>query len=150
MVLNGGTFSTGSSTGFTETLDTLTLSSNSTLNLGTGSHQVTFADSSSTTWASGAILTIDGWTGLAGGSGTQGQIYFTTMGLTSTQLSQITFTGFGTGAMFVGSTDEITPLSIPEPATVFAGLALAGCVGWRERRRVSAWLAVRLRQPAPC
>lgn len=48
--LNGGTLSTGATTGFTETVGTLTLTDNSTIALGTGVHTLTFAASNGVTW----------------------------------------------------------------------------------------------------
>jgi len=109
IILNGGTFNTGSSSGYTETVGTLTLSDNSTIALGTGSHSLTFANSSSTTWS--GTLTITGWAGTAGSSGTAGKIYVgSATGLTPYQLSCITFSGYPSGASIL-STGEVVPTS---------------------------------------
>ena len=110
IILNGGTFNTGSSSGYTETVGTLTLSNNSTIALGTGSHSLSFANSSSTTWS--GTLTITGWAGTAGSSGTSGKIYVGSdaTGLTPYQLSCITFSGYSSGATIL-STGEVVPTS---------------------------------------
>jgi putative cofactor-binding repeat protein len=108
-ILSGGTFSTGSTTGYTETLGTLQVNANSTIQLGTGSHTLTFAASNSQSW-SGELLTINGWSGSEGGSGTAGRIFVgnNSNGLTASQLAKIEFTGFGTGATLL-STGELVP-----------------------------------------
>jgi autotransporter-associated beta strand protein len=94
VVLNGGTLSTGATTGFTETVGTLDLNANSTIALGTGAHTLTFANSSALPWA-GSLLTITGWTGPNNGvgGGTAGKIFIgnSASGLTSSQLSKIVF-----------------------------------------------------------
>lgn len=94
VVLNGGTLSTGATTGFSEIVGTLDLNANSIINLGTGVHDLTFANSSAVTWA-GTTLTINGWAGTAGSSGTAGRIFFSSStGLIAGQLSKIIITGF--------------------------------------------------------
>ena len=117
ITLSSGTFSTGATTGFNETLGTLDLNTAATLTLalGTGVHALHFADSRSINW-SGSTLTITGWTGTAGASGTDGKIFFgsSAAGLTSGQLSQINFSGYSNGATIL-STGEI--VAVPEPAT---------------------------------
>ncbi len=139
LVLNGGTFSSGATSGYSDTLGTLTLSSTSTLDLGTGVHQLVFANSSAIVWS--GTLQINGWTGAGASPGTQGQIFFGVGGLTSTQLAQISFDGFQPGAMLLAS-GELVPLTpIPEAKVVVAAIALAAFVTWRERRRLGACLA---------
>lgn len=114
MVLNGGTFSTGAGAGFNETVGTLSVTANSTIALGTGAHTLTFANSSATTFTSGTILTITGWTGTNNGnsSGTAGKIFFGNSAgtLTGLQLSRIRFNISSVlyGAMQL-STGEIVP-----------------------------------------
>src|SRR5690606_16943520 len=117
---DGGTFSTGATTGFAEKLGTLTLSSNSTIDLGTGIHLLEFSNSSSIAWS--GTLTIYDWVGSPSG-GTQGRIFFgnNASGLTSAQLAQISFNGFGPGAILLSS-GELVPIAIPEAETVFAAL----------------------------
>ena len=93
IALNGGTLSTGATTGFSETVGVLTLTDNSTIALGTGVHTLTFAASNAATWTAAKTLTITGWTGTAGISGTAGKIFVGTAAtsLTATQLAQISF-----------------------------------------------------------
>ena len=127
MVLAGGTFSTGATTGNSETVGTLNLSANSTINLGTGNHTLTFANSSAVSWA-GTTLTITGWTGTAGQSNTTGgKIVVGAGGLTSAQLSKISFSGYAGTPIIVGG--EVVP-----PGPIFAVTAGslnhgASCVG---------------------
>ena len=135
MVLSGGNFSTGATTGFGETLGTLDLETAATLTLalGTGVHSLNFANSSGIDWT-GSTLTITGWTGTAGFSGTAGRIFFgnNATGLSPGQLSQINFTGYANGASIL-STGEI--VAIPEPATwaLLAG-SLTAVLVFRRRR----------------
>lgn len=91
-VLNGGTFITGATTGNNETVGTLNLAANSNLALGTGSHTLTFAASSGESWT-GTMLTITGWTGTPGSSGTSGKIFVgnSDSGLTLGQLTKVQF-----------------------------------------------------------
>lgn len=71
VVLGGGTLSdNGKKLTVTGTLQ---LDDNTTFSLGSGDHTHTFANSSSTTWASGKTLTISGWSGTEGSSGTAGK-----------------------------------------------------------------------------
>jgi autotransporter-associated beta strand protein len=74
VTLSGGTLSSGATTGFTETMGTLNLAASSTIALGTGNHTLTFANSSGVGWMAGQTLTITGWTGTAGATGTNGKI----------------------------------------------------------------------------
>jgi autotransporter-associated beta strand protein len=140
--LDGGTFLTGtSSAGYAETLGTLTLSSTSTIDLGSlaggaGARDINFGNSSAITWV--GTLTIANWQGVAHTSGTAGRIFFGVGGLTSAQLAQIDFSGFGTGAKLLGS-GELAP--IPEPRVYAAALVLLAAVGWRERKRLRRLLA---------
>lgn len=94
LVLNGGTFSTGATAGFAETVGTLQLTENSTILLGTGSHNLNFSASNLTAWTASKTLTITGWTGTVSG-GTAGRIYLgsSSSGLTQAQLDAITFSG---------------------------------------------------------
>ena len=110
LVLNGGTFSTGATAGFAETVGTLQLTENSTILLGTGSHNLNFSASNLTAWTAGKTLTITGWTGTASG-GTAGRIYVgsSSSGLTQSQLDAINFTGQQPGAQIISGTGEIVP-----------------------------------------
>jgi len=111
MVLAGGTFKTGSTTGFSETLGTLDLSgaTTSTIALGSGVHTLAFAASSSLGWT-GSTLNITGWSGTAGAPGTGVRIYFgnSAASLSGSQLAQISFTGFSSGASLL-ATGELVP-----------------------------------------
>ena len=122
MTLNGGTLSSGATTGFTQSTGNLAMTASSTINLGTGTHSITFTNSSALTWT--GTLTITGWTGSNGVSGTAGKIFVGTdaTGLTTAQLAQINFTGFGTGASIL-STGEIVPYVKPEPTNQVTSLA---------------------------
>ena len=138
MVLNGGIFETG---GFSDTLSTLTLSANSTLDMGSGASIINYADSSGTTWAPGSILSITNWSGNAAGGGTD-QLYFgsSASGLTAGQISQIVFInplGFAPGsygAQLLAS-GELTPV-VPEPSTYAMGIALLGVTTYYRLRQL--------------
>ena len=118
VVLGGGTFSTGASTGNSETVGTLNLSAStaSTIALGTGSHTLTFANSSILSpWGTSATLNITGWNGTAGQSNTTGgKIIVGVGGLTSNQLAKITFAGFSGTPIILPVTGELVPpLNVP-------------------------------------
>lgn len=114
MVLNGGTLST---TGITASRtwtssNTLRLDANSTISLAAVVHSLTFANSSSETWA-GSTLTISGWTGSAGASGTNGKIFVGVGGLTAGQLAKISFSGFPGTPVILGSGELVPPGTTP-------------------------------------
>ena len=119
-----GTLKTGATVGFSETIGTLTITDNATIALGTGVHTLTFADSHTVTWTTAKTLTITGWSFNTTTGATEGRIFVgaTSAGLTSTQLAQINFTGFGTGAQIL-STGEIIPASITAAPTLTAAVA---------------------------
>ena len=108
-----GTFKTGATIGFSETIGTLTVTDNATIALGTGVHNLIFANSSAIAWTAAKTLTITGWTGSTSEGGTAGKVFVGTdnTGLTSAQLAQITFTGHTAGAKIL-STGEIIPSDI--------------------------------------
>jgi autotransporter-associated beta strand protein len=135
LILNGGTFRTGTSTtGFSETLGTLTLTASSTIDLGawsTGLRQLTFANSSAITWT--GTLTITNWQGVAQQSSAVAEILFGTGGLTSAQLGQVYWANQNiNGGELIGG--ELVP--VPEPRVYAAAIALLATVGWRERKRL--------------
>jgi autotransporter-associated beta strand protein len=113
IILNGGTLATTSITTnstFTSS-STLRLDASSTIALGTNAHTLTFANSSAVTWT-GSTLTITGWTGTPGITGTAsaGRIFIGAANttLTSAQLDQITFQGYEPGAV-LKTTGELMP-----------------------------------------
>jgi hypothetical protein len=116
LVLNGGTFSSGATTGYNETMDIANVNANSIIALGTGAHTITFSNSSAQAWA-GSTLTITGWTGTAGNTGTAGKIFFASgLGtVTAGQLAKIRFAGYYGAATLLG-TGEIVP-TIPSTKT---------------------------------
>lgn len=113
VVLTGGCLSSGEATGYSETFGTLDLEASSTIVLGTGYHTLTFGASNGVTWDPEARLTITGWSGSAGSGGTAGKINFGVNGLTSDQLVQIAFYGWGNGAQIL-PTGEVVPLAEPQ------------------------------------
>lgn len=163
LILGGGTLLTGdSTTGYADDLGTLTLSANSTIDLGssTTTRNLVFDASNAISWTSGQTLTIANWQGTTNG-GTYGRIYFgsDSNGLTSSQLAQISFDISGTlyGAKIL-STGELVigdPVPIPEPRVYLGAAVLVLFVIWRERRRIAtlfrrpAWLhsAVAMNRP---
>jgi autotransporter-associated beta strand protein len=122
LVLSGGNFSTGATTGHTETLGTLNVQASGAINLGSGAHSLNFANSSAVAWDGAAVLTINDWTGTAGasGAGTAGSINVGAGGLSAGQLAAIQFTGYPQGAVLTGSGEVVPELElIPvSPATV--------------------------------
>jgi hypothetical protein len=122
--LNGGKLSTtGIAASRTWTSSsTLSLDANSSIDLDAAVHTLTFANSSAVTW-SGTTLTINGWTGTGGASGTGGKIFFgnTTGTLTAGQLSKITFTGYP-GTPILLSTGELVPAAPLVPSIAISGV----------------------------
>ncbi len=112
VTLGGGILSTGSGAGFSETIGDLTVSTNSSINLGTGVHTFTIANSSANTW-SATTLTINGWTGTGGipNTATQGKVMAGLGGLSAAQLAKITFTGYNSGAVITASGELIPSLT---------------------------------------
>ncbi len=106
--LSGGTLKTN---GYSQnTGAALLLNDNSTINLGSGIHSLNFAASNGQTWTGGKTLTITGWTGTGGTSGTNGKIYVgsNSSGLTSAQLQMISFNSYS-GTPILLSTGELVP-----------------------------------------
>ena len=115
LVMNGGTFKTGlTGSGFTDSMGTLTLNSDSTLAfVGSVAHTISFAVSDAVTW-NGALLTVNGWNGTGGASGTAGKIVVgtTSSGLTAGQLAKFSFAGYAPGAVQL-SNGEVVPTPAP-------------------------------------
>ncbi len=159
LTLAGGTFGFEYGLhGATETMASLTLSANSTLDFGTGSYASDAGNTLrfSTLDLSGYTLTIYNWTGpyyaqgatTDTGTANQDRLLFASGGLTGNNLSHVSFysdagtTFLGTGqqiAFGVPFPDELVP--VPEPTTIFGALALLGLVGFRERLRLRGLMA---------
>lgn len=115
VILAGGTLQTGRSSdgsGRNETAGTIQLTANSTIALGTGAHNLTFA-ATATAFTAGQTLTITGWTGTPGLSGTGGRIFVgsTASGMLAANLAQIQFSGYALGAVIQLASGEIVPVS---------------------------------------
>ncbi len=137
VALNGGTLNTA---GLSETVGVLTLSADSTIDLGAGASIVNFANSASASWTGGTTLTIQGWSGSDNGGGTD-QLFFgnSTSGLTAGQLAQISFlnpAGHAPGTYAAGILGNGEVVPVPEPATWIAFLSLSGMLVFRERKRL--------------
>ncbi len=118
--MKGGTLRTGSGAGFSETVGTLTLSDNSTITLGTGSHNLNFAASNAASWTGGKVLTVTGWQGAYDGTaGTSGKIFTgSSAELSAGKLAQIRFTNPGNGSTYTATqlgTGEFVPLAVALP-----------------------------------
>lgn len=149
--LNGGALNTGGLSEGTPSapgMGALTLTLANTIDLGTNSSLISFADSSGQSWT-GATLRILNWTGTIGtGDGTD-QVYFGTTagGLTQAQLDQISFYSDAAGLTFLGTgmilTDgEVVP--VPEPATWIGGALALGAIGFSRLRKRQGTAARRL------
>ncbi|MEM0541172.1 hypothetical protein WFZ85_00940 [Flavobacterium sp. j3] len=114
--LNGGTYRSGATAGFSDTVGVLTLSENSNIILGTGNHTLTFANSNAASWTSNKMLTITGWVGGYNGtaaSGTNPKLFVgsTNTALTNSQLNQIQFFDGSTNfPAILLSTGELVPI----------------------------------------
>jgi hypothetical protein len=124
----------------------LTLTSLNTIDLGNVASIISFADSHNAIWT--GSLRILNWTGTLGtGNGTD-QVYFGTnsSGLSSTQLSQISFFSDG-GTTLLGTAQiladgEIVPLApVPEPATWIGATLTLGAMLLATRHRLRRFRA---------
>jgi fibronectin-binding autotransporter adhesin len=126
VVLAGGTLSVASGiTNGSASGGTLTVTGSNTIDFGApgATTILRFGNSSAAVWTGSPLLTITGWNGSMSGSGTSRLFVGSdATGLTATQLSNITFSGFGIGAAIL-STGEVVP--VPEPGTAL-GIAAAG------------------------
>ena len=132
IVLNSGKLSTTNITSGTTitSSSTLKLDVSSNIDLGSNVHSLNFANSSGVIW-NGTSLTINGWMGAAGSSGTAGKIFFgnSTAGLSPAQLSQISFAGF-TGTSILLSTGELVPQPFVPVLTITGSTTFGNvCVG---------------------
>ncbi|MBC7937560.1 MAG: autotransporter-associated beta strand repeat-containing protein, partial [Rhizobacter sp.] len=111
IILAGGTLNTARSSdlsGRAEDAGTLALTASSTINLGTADHTLSFTNPSGTYTG---ILTITGWTGTSGNSGTAGKIRIgtTATSLGAAQKAQIQFSGYAQGGVIQLSDGELVP-----------------------------------------
>lgn len=123
--LNGGALSTqniATDVNIT-TSGNLVLQSTSTIELSSERHSINFSNSSAASWNSGASLTISGWQGTEGVSGTAAQIFIgnNDSSLSAAQIAQISFSGFANGAMLL-STGELVPAPADLPVE-FQGMS---------------------------
>ena len=134
-----------SGTGVSDSLGTLTLTANSTIDFGaisSGNNILTLGSVSS--WTTGAILNIWNWTGTARTAGGVDRLMVSsTTGWTTTNLGNINFYSDsgssligGGGAMFSG----LEIVAVPEPGTFLVGLALLGFITGLERKRIASLL----------
>lgn len=121
VTLDGGTL--GTAAGFNQSVGTLNLSTTGTIALGAASHTISFTASDAVTW-NGTTLTITGWAGTAGATGTAGKIFVgsNALGLTSGQLAKINFTGYS-GHAAILSTGEIVPENLVPTINVIGTLS---------------------------
>lgn len=108
LVLGGGTFSTGSGAGNSETLGELTLTDTSVIALGSGDHTLTFANSSGSSWTASKLLTVTGWSGgfdgtAAGSSDPKLFVGSSSGHLTAGQLDMISFLNSGDGEKYLAA-----------------------------------------------
>jgi autotransporter-associated beta strand protein len=139
------TFNTG---GYSQSLNTLTLTADSTIDFGNLSSVLRFS-SGTLSALNGYTLTIMNWTGTIATTGGTDQLIFNNgmQALAGTSSSQIQFViGSNTyDALFLARPDlganviEVVP--IPEPGTVGAAVLLLALLAWRERFRLRRWLA---------
>ena len=137
LVLGGGTLLIGdASTRHSTTFASLTLTADSTIDMGAngGLGTLTFGDSSLISWT--GILTITNWQGVAATQSEFTKLVFGSInGLTNSQLAQIQFAGFETqGGVLLGAEGELAP--IPEAPVVWGAAAVTAFIFWRERRRL--------------
>jgi autotransporter-associated beta strand protein len=126
-----------------ETFGALSLTSSSTIRLGTGTgrEDLIFASASHTS----GTLTIDNWVGtINGGAGAnEDRIIFNSNADTGGFLASVFWLDQGiTGAQFIsigGGQFELVP--VPEPGTILAGCLLVGIFGWTERKRLGRLFA---------
>jgi autotransporter-associated beta strand protein len=142
--LAGGTFNTG---GLTEGAGKLTLTSNSTLDFGSGPSLLTFDGIGSSLGTS--TLLILNWTGVIGAAGGTDRLLFDNSSfLAGTSSNLIVFSIGGSyytadfKAVDANTVEAVAGMSVvPEPSTIFAVSLLGFLVGWRERHRITGLLS---------
>jgi autotransporter-associated beta strand protein len=132
ILMSGGALSTGSSIGFNATAGEFRLiDHDATIALGTGSHSLQFASAGG--WSPGRILTITGWAGSVGSTGTSGKIYFGST-LSPDHLQRVNFSGYPAGGMQL-PTGELVPATYIAQVTSINLGSSTWCPG--ETRNVS-------------
>jgi autotransporter-associated beta strand protein len=137
--LAGGMFDTG---GLTETVGKLTLTSNSTLDFGSGASLLTF-DGIGSSLGSSTLLILN-WTGVIGAAGGTDRLLFGNSSFlagTSSNLIVFNIGGSYYTADFktvdANTVEAVAGMSVvPEPSTIFAVSLLGSLIGWRERGRI--------------
>lgn len=144
VTLSGGTFSTGATAGFSDVVGLFEMTASSTIDLGSGDHELRFSGITGT--PSGSLSVLD-WVGTGGDFGTQGRVVFAGMGSDpnaafASFLSTVQFEDFGTGGafLFTGETGVYELVPVPEPATILAIAfgTLAGGAAIRRRFKKSS------------
>jgi autotransporter-associated beta strand protein len=132
LTLAGGTFKNNGAGGtLSQSIGTLTLSANSTIDMGAGASTITFSDSSAIDW-SGFTLDILNWT-----PGDTISFGSSSSGLTQPQLADIFFGDLGNASAQIDSLGDVTPAPVPEPSALSLGLigGLGVILGTLLRRR---------------
>lgn len=133
--LDNGTFSLQDNS---ETLGSLTLTSTSTIDMGSNSGPgaiLTFSDAVDSGTYAGGTLNISNWDGVVDDGGGNNQIIFSSS-LSQTFLNNVYWTDLGFQGAKQLATGEIVPFTpIPEPSTYLGGSILAGFIGWHFWRR---------------
>jgi hypothetical protein len=143
IILKSGTLSTTNITASVVITSSSTLkvdSTSSKIVLGSNVHSLKFAASDTVNWG-GATLTITGWVGAAGSSGTAGKLFVgsNASGLTLEQLAKICFSGFAAGAQML-STGEVVPAVVYIPPIYYSKGSLAPnlTTSWNSNRNGSS------------
>lgn len=127
LVLGGGTLKNGA--GLSQSLGALTLTAGSTIDMGTGTTTISFADSSAMNWDANGLDILD-WT--AGDHLTFGS---SSSALTSAQLADIYFGDLNDAGAQIDAFGNVTPITAaPEPSTLALGL-LGGAAALAAIRR---------------
>lgn len=122
VTINDATLSTGSGAGYSSTVGTLTITGDNVIDLGTGNHTLSFANSSGETWSS--TIQVQGWTDTDKYDGTAAGATFPKLfigsdasGTSGSQISKISFLNPNTfifTSVHLG-TGEVVPTSTVLP-----------------------------------
>jgi fibronectin-binding autotransporter adhesin len=156
--LNGGTLAFGAA-GYDGYVGALTLSANSTIDLGTSSNGVLLRFTNINWNNPNALLSIYNWTGntyyQGGYDNNLDKVIFTNTTLSSSELQRISFYSGIDQSSFVGDATQITNglfpnqiIAVPEPETYITGVALLAVIVVQYlRRRAKHWEGHRLAWP---